>query len=220
MSDRPDILLVEDEPLSQDVLARSLTAYGYDVHIVHDGVACLEWLSDNRCDLILLDMAMPRMNGVDTLRQIRRSFSHDSLPVIIVSALVDSDDVVAGLEAGANDYVVKPVNFRVLAARVHACLRMRKTVSLLVEAERQRVMIETLGKSAAKLGEPLKHVIDTLERAAHNALTDDAMQRDLGQVATLVEDVISVIEQLKVVGQPTDLPYRERLELLNDGENA
>lgn len=214
----PHILVVEDEPLSRDVIVRYLTGAGYTVSVVSDGAACLAWLAlGQRCDLVLIDMAMPHITGPEAIRAIRQRFSPDSLPIIVVSALADSDDVVRGLDAGANDYVTKPVNFRELVARVQATLRMRGMVSMLVEAERQRVMIETLGRSAEKLGEPLRNVIDTLERAAQNALADDETQRDLNQVAALVGDVIDVIEKFKAAGQETDLPYRERLELLDDG---
>ena len=214
------ILVVEDEPLSRDVIVRHLELAGHRVSDVGDGLACMAWLAAGHpCDLVLLDIAMPRMNGLDTLRAIRRRYSPDSLPVIVVSALVDSDDVVAGLDAGANDYVVKPVNFRVLSARVQACLRMASTVSLLVEAERQRVMIETLTRSAEKLGVPLKRVIDTLELAARNTLNDEALQRDLNQVMEWVDGTIAVIAKLKSAGQASDLSYVERLEILSDGSS-
>src|SRR5687767_1924614 len=118
MNDRPHILIVEDEPLSRDVIVRHLAGAGYDASVVNDGLDCMAWLGQgNRCDLILMDMALPRMSGLEAIRAIRKTYSPDSLPIIVVSALVDSDDVVAAIEAGANDYVVKPVNFRVLAAR-------------------------------------------------------------------------------------------------------
>jgi DNA-binding response OmpR family regulator len=216
MSDRPVILLVEDEPLSQDVLSRRLVAQGYTVEVVSDGMACLEWLDDHRCDLILMDIAMPRLDGMETLRQVRRSYSHDSLPVIIISAMVDSEDVVTGLTAGANDYVVKPINFRVLQARIHACLRMKRTVTMLVEAERQRVMIETLSQSASRLAEPLAQTIDHLERAMNRTLADQDTQEHLHEVVTWVEDVVKVLEQLKAAGEHKEMPYTQRLELLRD----
>ncbi len=216
MSHHRTILLVEDEPMSQDVLSRRLESQGYHVVSVKDGIECLEWLATNRADLVLMDISMPRMNGIDCLREIRRAYSYDSLPVIIVSAMVDSDDVVAGIEAGANDYVVKPVNFRVLRARIHACLRLKSTVSVLVEAERQRVMVETLSRSAAKLAAPLDEVLKNLERVMKTTLADNTAQAELNQTVACLEEVIDVLEQIKQAGQLADVPYTERLKMLQE----
>lgn len=217
MQKRPHLLLVEDEPMSRDVLSRRLEDAGYGVTTRASGAECLEWLDANQCDLVLMDVAMPVMNGIDALIAIRRSYSPDSLPVILVSALVDSDDVIAGLAAGANDYVVKPVNFRVLEARIHASLRMKSTVKMLVEAERQRVMIETLSQSAAKLAQPLAQTINNLELLMHKTIEDPEAQEELNEVVTCMEEVIEVIEKLKAAGQSEDVPYDKRLEMLKDG---
>jgi DNA-binding response OmpR family regulator len=208
------VLLVEDEPMSQDVLSRRLEAQGYRVISVKDGIECLEWLSQHRADLVLMDISMPRMNGIDCLREIRKTYSYDSLPVIVVSALVDSDDVVAGIEAGANDYVVKPVNFRVLRARIHACLRLTTTVTMLVEAERQRVMVEALSRSAERLATPLNETINTLERVMKKTIADDSAQVELNQTVECLEEVIDVLEQIKQAGQTADVPYTERLKMI------
>lgn len=216
MSYHRTILLVEDEPMSQDVLSRRLEAQGYRVVTVKDGIECLEWLAAHRADLVLMDISMPRMDGIECLREIRKSYSYDSLPVIIVSAMVDSDDVVAGIEAGANDYVVKPVNFRVLRARIHACLRLTSTVTVLVEAERQRVMIEALSRSAARLATPLNEVINTLEGVMTRTLADDSTQRGLHQTVACLEEVIDVLEQIKQAGQNADVPYTERLKMIQE----
>lgn len=213
------VLIVEDEPLSLDMLSRRLEQAGYRVTAQPDGAAAIAWLRDHRCDIVLMDVAMPRMNGIEALKYIRERFSHDSLPVILVSAMVDSDDVVTGLVAGANDYVVKPVNFRVLEARMRACLRMRETVRMLVEAERQRVMIETLGESATKLAEPLAETINSLERLMQRTIDDGEAQEELNSIVGCVEQVIEVIEKLKAVGQTSGLTYAKRLEMLQESDD-
>ena len=216
MANHHTILLVEDDRLLQDVLSRRFEALGFRVATVEDGIECLEWLSAHRVDLVLMDVSMPRMNGIECLFEIRKRYSYDSLPVIIVSAMMDSDDVIAGLEAGANDYVVKPINFRVLHARIHTCLRMKMTVTLLVEAERQRVMVEALNRSAKKLGAPLGEVIDRLEELMNKTLADQDVQRDLHQTVACIEEMIEVIEKIKEAGQSTDLPYAQRLQMIQD----
>lgn len=214
MPNHRTLLLAEDEPMSQDVLSRRLGAQGYNVVSVRDGVECLEWLNRNRADLVLMDISMPRMGGIECLREIRTRYSCDSLPVIVVSAMVDSDDVVAGIEAGANDYVVKPINFRVLLARIHACLRLKSTVTMLVEAERQRVMVEALSRSAERLAAPLGVTIDTLERVMKRTVGDDKTQQDLHQTVECLDEVIEVLQQIKHAGQATNMPYTERLKMI------
>jgi adenylate cyclase len=204
------ILIVEDEPLSQDVIVRRLQSRGFQTATAGDGIAALEWLAKNSADLVLMDIAMPRMNGLDATRELRRTWSHDALPIIVVSASVDSDDVVAAIEAGANDFVVKPINFRVLMARIHASLRMKRTISLLVEAERQRVMIESINSSLDKIVLPMRQVVDRLESAMQRS--DDTQRDQLEPVLEWIEQTVDVIDQLRRAGTNSNVPYQERLQ--------
>ena len=87
MKFKPQILVVEDEPLSQDMLTRRLSSRGMRVATVSDGAACIEWLRANVPDLILLDIQMPKMTGLEVLTEVRKHFTHDTLPIILVSAL-------------------------------------------------------------------------------------------------------------------------------------
>jgi len=168
MKFKPQILVVEDEPLSQDMLTRRLSSRGMRVATVSDGQACIDWLKSNVPDLILLDIQMPKMTGLDVLVEVRKHFTHDALPIILVSALGETDDVIRGLQAGANDYVVKPINLPVLLARMQVCLRIKYDVSLLMEAERQRVIIQALGESCHQLAQPMQAATMTLESLLHN----------------------------------------------------
>jgi DNA-binding response OmpR family regulator len=208
------ILIVEDEPLSADVLSRRLESRGYKTVVAANADECFRIVKSARPDLILMDIALPGMSGIDAVRELRKSWSHDSLPVIMVSAMIDSDDVVTALEAGANDYVVKPVNFRVLLARIAVMLRVKSTVSMLVEAERQRVMVESLSQSASQLATPMDNAIDALE----NAMRDNAINPDthhkLDEVLACFEKMVDVIEKIRSAGAEQDASYTERLKIL------
>ncbi len=114
--DTARILVAEDDPHSRDMLVRRLERRGFTVDAVTDGASCLQQIDAQPPDLLLLDIQMPNLSGLEVLRATRARFSHDALPVILVTALGDSEDVVRGLEAGANDYVVKPINLPVLLA--------------------------------------------------------------------------------------------------------
>src|SRR5206468_4248170 len=94
---------------------------------------CLEVIEKAPPDLLLLDIHMPGLSGLQVLTGVRRHWSKQRLPVILVTALSDSQDVIAGLEAGANDFVVKPFNLQVLIARMRVCLDAKRS---LLERER------------------------------------------------------------------------------------
>ncbi|MBC8107938.1 MAG: response regulator [Anaerolineae bacterium] len=219
MKFKPQILVVEDEPLSQDMLVRRLSSRGMRVATVSDGEACIQWLQSNVPDLILLDVQMPKMTGLEVLAEIRKHFTHDALPVILVTALGESEDVIRGLHAGANDYVVKPINLPVLLARMQVCLRIKYDVSLLMEAERQRVIIKALGESCHQLAQPMQATTMTLESLIHHPPDNgDEMRQQLRQILKWVQEVGDVIHRMQKVGTQRPVPYTERIEMFDTGE--
>jgi DNA-binding response OmpR family regulator len=218
----PTILVVEDEPLSQDMLTKRLQGRGYQVDACRNAQECLEWLkAGHRASVILMDIAMPGMTGIECVKEIRKTFSHDALPIIMVSARVDSDDVVESLTAGANDYVVKPVNFRVLIARIKSALRMRKGVSLLVEAERQRVMMESLSATASRIAKPLSVIVDQLEELMADLPNKPVaqIQDALHGMLDITSDLVDVVGQLKTISKMKNVSYTQRLEMLDDSSD-
>ncbi|WP_377273384.1 two-component system response regulator CseB [Peterkaempfera sp. SMS 1(5)a] len=122
MSDSPPvrILLVEDDEVIRRSVAMALERYGYHVTTAGDGLTGLELSREGSYDLLLLDVMLPALDGIGLCRRIRET-SMD--PVLMMSARSDSLDVVSGLEAGADDYVVKPVDTAILVARIRSLLR-------------------------------------------------------------------------------------------------
>lgn len=114
------ILLVDDDVELTELLAELLSLEGFDIHVVHNGKAALDELEIQSYDLILLDIMMPILNGIETLKQLRQKFT---TPVLMLSARDDDIDRVLGLELGADDYLAKPFNDRELVARIKAILR-------------------------------------------------------------------------------------------------
>jgi len=114
------VLLIEDDKDIRDGLALALTWQGHTVHAVESGELGLAALAANPADVVVLDLMLPGIDGFEVCRRIRAS---TNLPIIMVTARNDDIDVVGGLEAGADDYVVKPVQARVLEARIRAVLR-------------------------------------------------------------------------------------------------
>ncbi len=118
------ILLVEDDPSIREVTALGLRAAGFTVATAADGVEGLERWRADRPDLVLLDVMLPRMDGLEVCRAIRREAT---TPIVMLTARADTIDVVVGLESGADDYVRKPFELPELVARVRAALRRRST---------------------------------------------------------------------------------------------
>jgi len=114
------ILVVEDEPTVAEVVDRYLRRDGYDVSVCHDGLNAMEEYDRFQPDLVVLDLMLPRMDGMEVCRRIR---SRASTPIIMLTARGDELDKLVGLEIGADDYVTKPFSPRELAARVKAVLR-------------------------------------------------------------------------------------------------
>jgi DNA-binding response OmpR family regulator len=114
------VLVVDDEPTVREVVVSYLRRDGHEVAEAGDGHTALELLDADPPDLIVLDMMLPGVNGLDILRRVR---SVSSIPVIMLTARAEESDRVAGLELGADDYVVKPFSPRELAARVNGVLR-------------------------------------------------------------------------------------------------
>jgi DNA-binding response OmpR family regulator len=120
----PTILVVDDDPTLTNLIELSLTRLGYKVHLANNGYDALEALSANAIDLVLLDVLMPQMDGFAVCAAIRKS---SQVPIILVTALGQTDDVVRGFQLGIDDFVTKPFFFRELLARMKAVLRRQST---------------------------------------------------------------------------------------------
>jgi DNA-binding response OmpR family regulator len=114
------VLLVEDDPAARQGLELALRRLGYGVHAAETGEAALRDFRDAAADVVVLDLMLPGLDGFEVCRQLRRG---SDIPVVMLTARGDDLDIVAGLEAGADDYVVKPVEPRVLDARIRAVMR-------------------------------------------------------------------------------------------------
>jgi two-component system response regulator RegX3 len=120
MPDPPTVLVVEDEESFVEALVVGLKREGFLVKVARDGVEGLDLFDQVRPDLVLLDVWLPRMSGIDVCRQLR---SRSRVPIIMVTAKSSEIDTVVGLEVGADDYVTKPYRLRELVARMRAVLR-------------------------------------------------------------------------------------------------
>jgi two-component system response regulator MtrA len=148
---RSRVLVVDDDPALAEMLSIVLRGDGFDTAVVRDGARAVEAFRESHPDLILLDLMLPGMSGLEVCKEIRQE---SGVPIIMLTAKTDTVDVVLGLEAGADDYVVKPFKPKELIARIRARLRRTETVA----AERLRVAdidIDVPGHTVTRDDEPI-----------------------------------------------------------------
>lgn len=120
MSSTNQLLIVEDDESLASLLQEYLQRHGFIVELLHNGSRVVETVLETKPDLVILDLMLPDVSGLDVCRELRASWRG---PVLMLTAMKDDADIVVGLEVGADDYVGKPVNPRVLLARIRALLR-------------------------------------------------------------------------------------------------
>ncbi|MGD9079341.1 MAG: SpoIIE family protein phosphatase [Desulfobacterales bacterium] len=144
----PLILIVDDNPANVEIFQMRLAANNYEIITATDGEMGLAMARERQPDLILLDIMMPKMDGIEVCRHLRADSSLPFMPIIMVTAKADSKDVVKGLEAGADEYLTKPVNHAALVARVKSMLRIKSLHDTVLE---QSVQLRTQLETATKI---------------------------------------------------------------------
>jgi two-component system response regulator PrrA len=205
------LLVVDDDPAIRRGLRRALGLSGFAVEAVDDGEAALALLADGGVDAVVLDVSMPGLSGVDVVRRLRRR--GDEVPVLMLSALDAVDDRIAGLAAGADDYVVKPFSAAELELRLRALLRRGRPVPHGVVAA-CGIVLDTEARTATAAGRPLaltRREFDVLEVLARNAgavisrdqLLDRVWGYDFDVRSDAVDTVVSYLRRkLEAEGRP------------------
>lgn len=125
-TDTARLLIVDDNENNRDMLSRRLQRQGYETEVAADGQEALEKIESGQHDIVLLDVMMPGMSGLEVLKRIRESHSIEELPIIMATAKGESADIIEALDLKANDYVVKPIDFPVLLARLRTQLSLKR----------------------------------------------------------------------------------------------
>jgi putative two-component system response regulator len=207
------ILVVDDEPDVRDTLREHLTGLGYRVVTAASAEAALEALGGTAPDLILTDVRMPGMSGIDLCKRLKADARFQLTPVIILTVASDLDSRVAGLAAGADDFFAKPVEFIELRTRVAALLRVK---ALLGELERAEGLILALGKT---IEERDRYTAGHCERLARYATAvgralgvDEAMLKAL-HLGGYLHDVGKIAIPDRILLKPGRLDPEERAEI-------
>ena len=159
MPERDQVLIVEDDPQVRDVVRRYLERDGLAVQVAGTGTEGLELARRSRPDLILLDVMLPGLSGLEVCR-ILRDVDRSDVPIIMLTALDDTDDRIAGLQTGADDYIGKPFSVKELALRVGSVLRRSRTDSRAESVDADLgdgdLRVDPVARTATRNGEPLR----------------------------------------------------------------
>ena len=148
---KPHLLLVDDDDLSRDMLSLCLTRQNYTCDSATCGENALLKLQDNSYDLVLLDVMMPGISGLDALKEIRKNYTQAHLPVIMVTAQDRSESIITALELGANDYLTKPLDIPVVLARIKSQLKAKQLHDAEEQILQKTEFIECLIDSAYEM---------------------------------------------------------------------
>lgn len=148
------ILIVEDEVNIASFIKRGLQECGYEVTAAYDGEEAWQLIKQERYDLFMLDIIMPKIDGLQLCKMIRQNLGY-SIPILMVTALGTTDDIVSGLDAGADDYISKPFSFAELQARIRALLRRREGAKVNQVLQCGDLTLDQVSRRATRNGETI-----------------------------------------------------------------
>ena len=196
---RPRILIIEDERALTKVLAYNLQREGYEVTVAHDGVEGLRRAQANPPDLVILDLMLPGMDGLDVCRELRAGEATRTIPILMLTAKAEETDQVVGFSLGADDYVTKPFSVKVLLQRIKALHRRAEGPAESTVLEHQGVQIDRVRHRACVKDRELDltptefRLLECLLRQPGRAFTrHHLMDAAIGDGAVVLERTIDV----------------------------
>lgn len=198
-------MVVEDDNLTRQIILNILKASGYDAHGAPDGQVCLDKIEEVDPQLILLDITMPVLDGIETCRKLKANASTDRIPVIFVTGNVDDETLERTFSVGGSDYIRKPVNRVELLARVRSVFNQVYATRKLAEDERLKGVLETAGGVCHELNQPLQYVLGAIQILMMDISDEDPFHQSLQGILDHVEQMGDITRRLAKITQ-----YRSR----------
>jgi DNA-binding response OmpR family regulator len=201
-AEQPRLLVIDDDCILRTTLGQQLDRAGYTVHLAEDGDEGLEATRRLRPEFVVCDWAMPRVDGLEYCRRVRSDPALRSTYVALLSSRTEEQDKVAGLDAGADDFMVKPVGADELLARVRAGLRIRRLQADLIEAEHRSALLEMAATLGHEINNPLTALFGHLELVLQNLQGGDSNRthhhlREANRIAGRIADVAHRLTALR-----------------------
>ena len=219
------ILVIDDLPENVFMLQDRLENEGYNIITAYDGKAGIEKARSEMPDLILLDIMMPGITGIEACKILVNDDRTKHIPIILVTAKGGAEDTKEGLEAGAFDYIKKPFNRIELLARVQSALKLSEANTLLLEAEKKNTFIATVVTANHKIKQPLT-LLSLSSAAIKRELSKEEISKELvlnrlKYIDTAVKEITDVLNQLNSIKEPVLARYTKNIKMIKvDGEGA
>ena len=213
------ILVVDDLPENVFMLQDRLEHEGYEVLTAYDGKTGLQNAREFLPDLILLDVMMPEMSGIEVCKVLAGEPETSYIPIILVTAKAGAEDIKEGLEAGAYDYIKKPFNRIELLARVHSALKLSEAHKKLIESEKSNTYAATVVTTNHKIKQPL--TLMSLSSAAikrelkKDEVPREAILRRLTYIDNAIKEITDVLNQLNTVKNITFSDYTKDIKMVD-----
>ncbi len=219
------VLVVDDQKDNVFVLKDRLQREGYEILEAYDGETCIKIAESENPNIILLDVMMPGMSGFEVCKVLSTSPKTKLIPVILVTALTEAEDLEEGFQVGAFDYIKKPFNRIELIARVKAALRFSESQQVMLEYEKVRTFSATVSTANHEIKQPLT-LINLSTAAVNRELGKEEMSKEVVQkrirfIEDATRDIIAVLDQLSAIKTPvlTDWVNDVKLIDLSGGKN-
>lgn len=219
------ILVIDDLPENVFMLQDRLENEGYNILTAYDGKSGIEKARCDRPNLILLDIMMPGITGIEVCKILVNDEKTKHIPIILVTAKAGAEDTREGLEAGAFDYIKKPFNRVELLARVQSALKLSEANSLLLEAEKKSTFVATVVTANHKIKQPLT-LLSLSSAAIKRELNKEVISKEsilsrLKYVDTAVKEITDVLNQLNSIKEPVMAQYTKNIKMIKvDEENG
>lgn len=209
------VLLVEDDRISLAFIEAMLKSAGYATQCAEDGRIGLEMATRIHPDLIVMDVVMPNMGGLEACRRLKADKGCRHIPVIFVTGNADEETLKAAFDAGGNDYVRKPVNGVELLARVRTALNQRRIIKELAEKEKFKGMLETAGGICHELNQPLQYTLGAVQLLMMDIPKDDMLYAQLDAIRARIEQMGEITGKLTSITRFRTRKYVGDLDILD-----
>ena len=213
------VLVVDDQKDNVFVLQNRLQHEGYEILTAYDGETCIKIAEEQAPDIILLDVMMPGMSGFEVCKTLTTSKKTSLIPILLVTALTEAEDLKEGFQVGAFDYIKKPFNRVELIARVKAALRFRESQLVLLEYEKVRTFSATVSTANHEIKQPLT-LINLSTAAVNRELGKDVMNKEVVQkrirfIEDATRDIVTVLDQLSAIKTPVLTDWVNDVKLID-----
>ncbi|MEJ5352298.1 MAG: response regulator [Melioribacteraceae bacterium] len=213
------ILVIDDYPDNVFLIQDRLEQEGFEVIKAYDGHMGIQKAIEEKPDLILLDIMMPGISGYDVCRTLTSREDTKQIPIILLTALTEAENLKEGLQAGAFDYIKKPFNKTELIARIKSALRFSETNKFLIEIEKIKTFAATVTTANHEIKQPLT-LINLSTAAIRRELSKENFSKDtvlkrIEFIEKAANDIVKVLEKLGSIKKPVLTPYVNDLNLID-----